>query len=214
MFISQQLLPLEPSGFLWHWNKLLTPPATKRSTSQNMLYPKRETPPPQKKTGTLESTVPCTSVTQEKRVRNACSISKSSRCSFTTNTIHVQSLYDWMSNQKIVLLLHFIRGNKSFNFDLIGSLTASMCCVSSSFICKKKRKKKKGSVSCNAAWNILSLWQFYKLTMTTDHAKCKWFALPLVLKCYFGFCLITTSTTFAIICPLIFCHNWSLKVEQ
>lgn len=94
-------------------------------------------PSKEEKKGALESTALCMSVTQE---TDACSISRSSRCSFTTNAIHVPRLYDCMSNQKIVLLLHFIRVNKSFNFDIIGPLIAPMCCVSSSFICKKNER--------------------------------------------------------------------------
>lgn len=47
------------------------------------------------------------------------------------------SLYDCMSNQKIAPLLHLIRANKSFSFDIIGKVIASMCCVSSTCMCKK-----------------------------------------------------------------------------
>lgn len=106
---------------------------------------------------------------------DACSISRSSRCSFTANAIHVPDLCNCMSNQKIVLLLHFIRVIKSFTFDIIGPLMEPMCCVSSFFIHKKKEKKKKGkgSLSCNSARNVFSLWHFYKFTMKTDHAKRK-----------------------------------------
>lgn len=81
-----------------------------------------------------------------------------------------------MSNQKIVLLLHFIRVIKSFTFDIIGPLMEPMCCVSSFFIREKKKKRKremKGSLSCNAARKVFSLWHFYKFTMKTDHAKRK-----------------------------------------
>lgn len=124
MFISQQLLPLEPSGFLWHETTADTSCHKAKYIPEHALYPQRKKT--KRKDGApLESIPPCMSVTQEKQVRNVCCISESSRCSFTTNTIHVPSLYDRMSNQKIVLLLHFIRVNNSFTFDIIGSLTAS-----------------------------------------------------------------------------------------
>lgn len=73
-------------------------------------------------------------VTQDENVKtDACSTLKLSRCSFTTYAIHVPDLYNCMSNQKIVLLLHFIRENKSLNLGTTGPLIESMCCVLSSF---------------------------------------------------------------------------------
>lgn len=74
-----------------------------------------------KKGGNLDPPYCQMSVAQEKGVKtDDCSVSRSSRCSFTANAIHVPRLYDGMSNQKIVPLLHFIRVNKPFNFDIIG----------------------------------------------------------------------------------------------
>lgn len=107
-------------------------------------------------------------VTQEKRVKtDACSVSRSSRCSFTANAIHVPGLYDCMSNRKIVLLLHPITANKSILHNW------PFNCIHVLWFVFFNLQKMKGSVLCNAAWNIFSLWHFYELTMKTDHAKCK-----------------------------------------
>lgn len=204
MFISQQLLPLQPWGFLWDWDT-------------SCQYIPENAPSREKKEtgGALHDPPYYVWVLKKKKKewrRIACSISRSGRCSFTTNAIHVPGLYDCMSNQKTVLLLHFIRVNKSLNSDIIGSFNwAHVLC----FVSFKPQRNEK------ALFRVMLPETFFSPCGTFTSSQWKpimlnvsWFATPLVLRCYFGFCLITTSMTFAIIRPLIFCHNWSLKVEQ